>query len=107
MGSSSGCSSDRPGCFGKRRAGDPNEARYNPTARGRNALNTHKKVKMNTLEKLKVHKMLSALTIAIGFVLMLGKIYADSEPGAIPILLVVLGMGWYFITRVRSRSHQK
>jgi hypothetical protein len=36
---------------------------------------------MNTLEKLKVHKILSALTIAIGFVLMLGKIYADSEPG--------------------------
>ena len=49
---------------------------------------------MNTREKLKVHKVLSALTIAIGFVLMLGKIYADSEPGAIPILLVVLGMGW-------------
>ncbi len=78
-----------------------------PAARGRNALNTNKKVKMNTLEKLKVHKILSALTIAIGFVLMLGKIYADSEPGAIPMLLVVLGMGWYFITRVRTRSHQK
>jgi hypothetical protein len=62
---------------------------------------------MNTLEKLKVHKILSALAIAIGFVLMVGKIYADSEPGAVPMLLVVLGMGWYFITRVRTRSHQK
>ena len=62
---------------------------------------------MNTLEKLKVHKILSALTIAIGFVLMFGKIYADSEPGAIPILLVVLGMGWYFITLVRIRSHHQ
>ena len=62
---------------------------------------------MNTLEKLKVHEILAALTIAIGFVLMLGKIYADSEPGAIPILLVVLGMGWYLITRVRARSHQR
>ena len=62
---------------------------------------------MNTLEKLKVHKILSVLTIASGFVLMLGKIYADSEPGAIPILLVVLGIGWYFITRVRNRSHHK
>src|SRR4028118_847146 len=107
MGSSSGCLSDRPGCFGKLRAGDPNGALYNPAARGRNALNTNKKVRMNTLEKLKVHKILSALAIAIGFVLMLGKIYADSEPGAIPMLLVVLGMGWYFITRVRTRSHQK
>ncbi len=62
---------------------------------------------MNALEKLRVHKILSALTIAIGFVLMMGKIYADSEPGAIPILMVVLGMGWYFITRVRTRSHHK
>ena len=62
---------------------------------------------MNALEKLKVHKILSALTIAIGFVLMLGKIYADSEPGAIPILLVVLGVGWYFVTQVRIQSQQK
>jgi hypothetical protein len=52
-------------------------------------------------------KLLSVVTIAIGFVLMMAKIYADSEPGAIPILLVVLGMGWYFITRVRTQSHHK
>jgi len=32
---------------------------------------------------------------------MSGKIYADSEPGAIPVLLVVLGTGWYLLTRVR------
>ena len=62
---------------------------------------------MNTREERKVHKILSALAIAGGFVLMLGKIYADSEPGAIPMLLIVLGMGWYLITRVRTRSHQK
>lgn len=60
---------------------------------------------MNTLEKLKVHKMLSVLIIAVGCVLMIGKIYADSEPGGIPILLMVLGTGWYLITRVRARSH--
>lgn len=54
-----------------------------------------------------MHKLLSVLTIAMGFVLMMVKIYADSEPGAIPILLVVLGMGWYFITRLRTQSHYK
>jgi hypothetical protein len=54
-----------------------------------------------------MQKLLSILTIAIGLVLMVGKIYADSEPGAIPLLLVVLGMVWYFITRARSRSHHK
>ena len=62
---------------------------------------------MDTLEKLKVQKILSALTIAIGFVLMLGKIYADREPGAIPMLLVVLGTGWYLVARVRTRSRRR
>lgn len=62
---------------------------------------------MDTLERLKVHRTLSALTIAIGLVLMIGKIYADSEPGGIPLLLIVLGTGWYFVTRVRTRSHHE
>jgi len=62
---------------------------------------------MDPLEKLKVQKILSALTLAIGFVLMSGKVYADSEPGAIPILLVVLGTGWYLLARVRARSHRR
>jgi uncharacterized membrane protein len=66
-----------------------------------------KELKMKPLKKLELHKLLSALTIAIGFVLMMAKIYADSEPGAIPILLVVLGVGWYFITQVRIQSQQK
>jgi hypothetical protein len=62
---------------------------------------------MDTLEKLKVQKILSALTIAIGFVLMSGKIYTDSEPGAIPILLVLIGTGWYLVAQVRTRSRQR
>jgi hypothetical protein len=62
---------------------------------------------MDTLEKLKVQKVLSALTVAIGFVLMSGKIYSDSEPGAIPLLLIVLGTGWYLVARVRARSRRR
>jgi len=62
---------------------------------------------MDTLEKLRVQKILSALAVAIGFVLVSGKIYADSEPGAIPILLVVLGTGWYLVARVRTRSRRR
>ena len=54
-----------------------------------------------------MQKILSLLTLAIGLVLMVGKIYADSEPGAIPLLLVVVGIGWYFISRVRTRSQHK
>ena len=62
---------------------------------------------MDTLEKLRVQKLLSALTVVIGFVLMAGKIHADSEPGAIPMLLVVLGAGWYFVARARTRSRRR
>ena len=54
-----------------------------------------------------MQKILSALTIAIGLVLMSGKIYVDSEPGAIPLLLVVLGTGWYLLARVRARSRRR
>lgn len=46
---------------------------------------------------------LSMITIAIGLVLMTGKIYADSEPGLIPLLLVVLGIGWHVVARARIR----
>ena len=52
----------------------------------------------------KVHARLSLLIVLIGAALMAGKIYADSEPGLIPLLLVASGMGWYFVTRVRRRA---
>ena len=62
---------------------------------------------MDALERLRVQKMLSALTVAVGLVLVAGKVYADSEPGAIPILLVVLGAGWYLVVRSRTRSRRR
>lgn len=49
----------------------------------------------------------SVLTIVIGVVLMLRQMYFDSEPGAIPLLLIVFGIGWYFITRARIRSRHR
>ena len=62
---------------------------------------------MDTPEKPKVQRILSALTVAVGFVLVSGKIYADGEPGAIPLLLVVLGAGWYLVARVRARPRRR
>ena len=49
------------------------------------------------MQKLKVHSILSVVTVVIGVVLMLYMITVEGEPGGIPILLVVFGMGWYFI----------
>lgn len=59
------------------------------------------------MKKLKMHARISAITIAIGLALMARQMYADSEPGAIPLLLVVLGIGWYSVTRIRMRSHRQ
>jgi hypothetical protein len=61
---------------------------------------------MNTRARFRVHRTLSILILAVGLVLMVGKIYADSEPGAIPLLLIVLGSAWYLITRVRARARR-
>ena len=62
---------------------------------------------MDTPEKPKVRKVLSALIVAVRFVLVAGKIYADSEPRAIPMLLVVLGTGWHLVARARARLRRR
>lgn len=57
--------------------------------------------------KLKMHTLLAGLTVAIGVVLLIFMITVEDEPGGIPILLVVFGIGWYFISRSRFRSNNK
>lgn len=59
------------------------------------------------MKQLTMQTRISMIIMAIGLVLMIGKIYADSEPGAIPLLLVVVGIGWYLITRARIRAHER
>lgn len=60
---------------------------------------------MNALKKFKLHKLLSLLTIAVGFLLLIYMIVVEDEPGAIPLLLITGGTAWYLIMRARSRSH--
>lgn len=55
-------------------------------------------------KKLKVQSLLSVLITVIGIVLLTFMIIVESEPGAIPLLLIALGTGCYFITRFRIRS---
>ncbi|MFC0131953.1 hypothetical protein CR105_16340 [Massilia eurypsychrophila] len=50
----------------------------------------------------KLHKTLSMIILAIGAVLMAAKIYADSEPGLIPIVLVLIGLVGYGAACVRK-----
>lgn len=44
---------------------------------------------------------LSALVVALGVILAAGKIYADSEPGAVPLLIILIGAIWQAVARVR------
>lgn len=59
---------------------------------------------MTTPGKLRVHRTLSISVLLIGLVLMILMITIEDEPGAIPLLLIVIGAGWYFVTRTRLRS---
>lgn len=56
--------------------------------------------------KLKTHKLISILITVIGIVLLTFMIVTEDEPGAIPLLLIVTGTGWYFITRSKMKSQK-
>ncbi len=53
---------------------------------------------------LKVHAGLSVVLIAIGFALLVMMIVVESEPGALPLLMLFVGIGWYVVTRLRLRA---
>lgn len=55
-------------------------------------------------KKLKMYKLLSLLTIFIGLALLTFMIVVEDEPGALPLVLIVIGTGWYFFTRSKIRS---
>jgi hypothetical protein len=61
----------------------------------------------NTAHRLKLQTRLSVLTLVIGVVLMMRQMYADDEPGALPLLLVAVGAVWLVIARVRVRGTGK
>lgn len=62
-------------------------------------------MKTDNTKKLKLHKLISLLITVIGIALMTFMIIAEDEPGAIPLALIIAGVGWYFISRARTRSN--
>lgn len=50
-----------------------------------------------------LQQVASAIVLAIGLLLMAVKIRADSEPGAIPLALVLVGTAWLVIARWHGR----
>lgn len=55
-------------------------------------------------QKKKWNKIISAMIIVLGVILMAGKMYADSEPGLIPLVMIVAGSGWFYFSRRPGRS---
>jgi hypothetical protein len=53
-----------------------------------------------------MHTVLPLVIGVIGLALMAVQIYAESEPGALPLLLVLVGFGWYVVARVRRRPRR-
>ncbi|WP_081619660.1 zinc ribbon domain-containing protein [Thioalkalivibrio sp. ALE12] len=63
-----------------------------------------------TSKKLKLHTLGSVAAVVIGVVWLMAQMNAGEgggEPGAVPILLIVGGLGWYFVTRFRIWWHHK
>lgn len=52
---------------------------------------------------LKMHKLLSLITILAGFLLMIFMIAVEGEPGAIPLLLITAGTIWYFTSQCKKK----
>lgn len=55
---------------------------------------------------LRLHIVLSSALAATGAGLMAMMIVTESEPGAIPLLMVALGLGWRVVTRLRMRARR-
>lgn len=50
------------------------------------------------------HTLPSLITVVLGIALLIYMISVESEPGAIPLLLILGGTGWYFVSRPRPQS---
>lgn len=53
---------------------------------------------------MRTHALISALIVAIGLALLVYMVTVESEPGAIPILLILAGVAWYLVARRRSSA---
>ncbi|MCF8262728.1 MAG: hypothetical protein K9J12_18260 [Melioribacteraceae bacterium] len=57
-----------------------------------------------TTKKLKWSKILSILTVLLGVGLMIYMITVEDEPGAIPLLLIGIGIFWFWGNHIRIKK---
>ncbi|WP_141691567.1 PEP-CTERM sorting domain-containing protein [Rhodohalobacter halophilus] len=51
-----------------------------------------------------MQKIFSLIIVIVGFLLTAYMISVEDEPGALPLLLIVAGAGWYLFTRKKLTS---
>lgn len=61
----------------------------------------------STSHSLKIQTRLSALLLVLAVALLATNIIVEDEPGAIPLLAVLVATAWLVITRVRVRRAGK
>lgn len=55
----------------------------------------------------KLHTRISLGIVFVGVVMMAAMMYFESEPGLVPLGVIVFGVAWYALTRGRIRSHRE
>jgi uncharacterized membrane protein len=61
----------------------------------------------NISEKLKLSKLLSVLMIVLGVVLLIYMIMVEDEPGALPLLILIIGIVWFFRNRNQIKKQER
>ena len=51
-----------------------------------------------------IQKIVSILTILLGVILLIYMITVEDEPGALPLLLIIIGTLWYFVISYRMKK---
>jgi hypothetical protein len=54
--------------------------------------------------KLKIYTTLSVLMMLFGLILMIYMIKVEDEPGALPLFLMVIGIVWFIVNRVKIKK---
>jgi hypothetical protein len=61
-------------------------------------------MKKESSRKLLLYRTFSILTILLGLILMLYMIIVEDEPGALPLLLIIIGTAWFSIIQIRNKN---
>lgn len=59
---------------------------------------------MEKVIKQKWSKLFSLLTVLMGTVLLVYMIKVEGEPGALPLILIIIGIVWFIINRYLTKK---